>query len=259
MKIFLRALLVWLASAALASAGWKVVSSERANPPDELVEHRVSKVEDAETGAQATLHLAQFATRAATLRVIDQPASRGDLATAMKRAHALAGVNGGYFDPADQPVGLLVSDGQKTAQFSHARLLSGVLWTTATKVNLSRASQFKMSAQVRNAVQCGPLLVERGKPVAGLNATRPARRTFVLVDGKGHAALGYSSSVSLADLGEILCLRNVTGPERPVARALNLDGGSSSAFWVAGKEGAFSISEQKTVRDFVAIVPREVR
>jgi hypothetical protein len=39
-----------------------------------------------------------------------------------------------------------------------------------------------------------------------------------------------------------------------ISRALNLDGGSSSAFWVKRETGsAFSIPEQKTVRDFVAV------
>jgi hypothetical protein len=115
-----------------------------------------------------------------------------------------------------------------------------------------------MSERLKSALQCGPLLVENAGPVAGLNDTRRARRTFAAVDGRGRAALGISSSVSLAQLGRILNLSNVAGKMK-IVRALNLDGGSSSAFWFAGKEGAFSIEEQKTVRDFVAIVPRSDR
>jgi len=42
-----------------------------------------------------------------------------------------------------------------------------------------------------------------------------------------------------------------------IQRALNLDGGSSSAFWFARANGsAFSIREQKPVRDFVGVVPK---
>jgi hypothetical protein len=37
---------------------------------------------------------------------------------------------------------------------------------------------------------------------------------------------------------------------------MNLDGGSSSGFWFSGEKGIVSISEQKDVRDFLAIVPR---
>jgi len=69
------------------------------------------------------------------------------------------------------------------------------------------------------------------------------------------AALGFCSDVTLADLSSILAI--VAIPEFKIQRALNLDGGSSSAFWFKrGNGSVFSISEQKTVRDFVAIVPR---
>jgi len=61
--------------------------------------------------------------------------------------------------------------------------------------------------------------------------------------------------VTLADLSSILAI--VTIPDFKIQRALNLDGGSSSAFWFKrANGGAFSISEQKPVRDFVAIVAK---
>jgi hypothetical protein len=61
--------------------------------------------------------------------------------------------------------------------------------------------------------------------------------------------------VTLAELGKILATPGLA-PELKVQRALNLDGGSSSAFWFAGERGPFSISEQKGVRNFVAVVAR---
>jgi hypothetical protein len=60
----------------------------------------------------------------------------------------------------------------------------------------------------------------------------------------------------LAECGRILSTAALAGDFK-IWRALNFDGGSSSGFWFKRKDGtAFSISEQKTVRDFVAIVPR---
>jgi hypothetical protein len=42
-----------------------------------------------------------------------------------------------------------------------------------------------------------------------------------------------------------------------IHRAMNLDGGSSSAFWFVREDGSeFSISGRKPVRDFVAVVPK---
>jgi uncharacterized protein YigE (DUF2233 family) len=253
------ALLCFFAAAGLVRAEWKVTTSERELSPNESAEHWTTVVTNDETAERATLHFAVFATRAATLRVIDQPDTpRSELAEVMAQTHGLAGVNGGYFDPGDAPLGLLVSDGRVISPLRQAKLLTGVLTATATRVDVVRAARFSMNDKIKAARQCGPLLVERAAPVAGLNDTRPARRTFAAVDGSGHAALGVCSAVSLAQLGRILTLANAAGKMK-IVRALNLDGGSSSAFWFGRTEGAFLLREQKTVRDFVTIVPRSDR
>jgi uncharacterized protein YigE (DUF2233 family) len=245
-----------VATAGIARAGWRISSSTREASPNDSVEHWTTKLENDETAEEASLHLAVFETRAATLRVIDQANTpRDDLAEVMARTGALAGVNGGYFDREDAPLGLLVSEGRVLAPLRKAKLLTGVLFASGSRVDIVRTTRFTLSDKIKAARQCGPLLVERAAPVAGLNDSRPARRTFAAVDGAGHAALGVCSAVSLAQLSRILCLPKVAGKMK-IVRALNLDGGSSSAFWFAGKEGVASFPEQKTVRDFVAIVPR---
>jgi len=59
----------------------------------------------------------------------------------------------------------------------------------------------------------------------------------------------------LADLSNILAI--VVIPDFKIQRVLNLDGGSSSAFWFKRANGsAFSIAEQKPVRDFVTVVAK---
>jgi len=213
-------------------------------------------IENPDAAERATLHMAVFTARNTTLKVIDQPQSpRRELAEVMAETKSLAGVNGGYFDPDDAPVGLLISAGRVISPLRKAKLLSGVLAVSATRVDVVRATRFVASDKIIAAVQCGPLLVERSVPVAGLNDTRRARRTFAAVDGNGRAALGVSSAVSLAQLGKILSLPDLGGKLK-IARALNLDGGSSTAFWFAGKDDAFSVREAKSVRDFIAVVPR---
>ena len=218
------------------------------------VEHRRIVLAESETDERATLDFALLPTKSATLRVIDNPTG-DNLAAVMRRENCLASVNGGYFDPDDKPVGLLISDGNVIAPLRRARLLSGVMIVSNGRIQLLRVAEYSPKRKATAALQCGPFLVDRGQAVPGLNDTRSARRTFIVTAGSDRAAIGFCSDVTLAELGKILATPGVT-PELKVQRALNFDGGSSSAFWFAGERGPFSISEQKRVRNFVAVVPR---
>ncbi len=237
-----------------ANAEWRLLSTEEAAATPSGRHLRVV-ARESDSGDRVQLHFAIFDSRNVTLRVIDQPNERSDLATAMSNGPYLAGVNGGYFESDYKPVGLLISGAHTIAPFRRARLLSGVLSVANGRVRLQRANEFSMKGKITEAVQCGPFLVDHGRPVAGLDESHSARRTFVAI-GNGEAiALGYASSISLAQLARVLTIGKIADDFR-IERAMNLDGGSSSAFWFKDGTAPFSISEQKTVRDFVAICPR---
>src|SRR5205814_3335772 len=130
----------------VAQAGWQIRNASRETSPNESIERWTTVLEDGATADAATLHLAIFEIRAASLRVIDQPtAPRSDLAEVMRRTQAVAGVNGGYFDPEDAPVGLLVSDGRILSPFRKAKLLTGVLFATKNLVDIVSATHFSMN------------------------------------------------------------------------------------------------------------------
>jgi uncharacterized protein YigE (DUF2233 family) len=238
-----------------AKAQWTQISSQSEPSPARGLEHRYLVVEDSSTGDRASLELAIFSTKSCRLRMVDQPSEpRSDLEDVMARGNFLAAVNGGYFDPDYRPIGLLIVDGKMVAPLQRARLLSGVLSSTGKKVQISRVSEFSPNQKPDAAVECGPMIVDLGKAVRGLESTKSARRTFAAVGGD-KAALGFCSDVTLADLSNILAI--VAIPDFKIQRALNLDGGSSSAFWFKRTNGGpFSIAELKPVRDFVAVVPR---
>jgi uncharacterized protein YigE (DUF2233 family) len=248
---FSLAVALLLFSSGISRGGWSVVSSTPNGSSLAGVEHRRIVLNEANSGDEATLDLAQFSTKSATVRLLDNPNGDDDLAAAARRARAIAGVNGGYFDPQNAPVGLLLSEGKLIAPLRKARLLSGVLVVSKSRLELVRSAEYASRKNVLAALQCGPFLVEGGKAVAGLNDTRPARRTFVVTAGPDRAAIGFCSSVTLAQLGNLLAT-----PELKIQRALNLDGGSSSAFWFNGERGVVSIPEQKAVRDFVVVAPK---
>ncbi len=250
-----KAALLFLAVAVTAQADW-TIRSAHSEPGRAGVVHRQVNLEDSETNESATIDLALFSTKSCTLRVIDQPASpRTDLAEAMGQERCLAGVNGGYFDPDYGPIGLLISDGKIIAPLQRAKLITGVLAASRREVRILRTREFSRQQEFNAAVQCGPFLVDLGRSVRGLEKTRAARRTFAAVGNVNRAALGFCSDVSLSELAKILATTGLADDFR-IERALNLDGGSSSAFWVARESSAFSIPEQKTVRDFVGVVPK---
>jgi uncharacterized protein YigE (DUF2233 family) len=236
-------------------AQWAETGARNENSSVPGLTHRHVEMEEKLAGEVASLDLALFSMKTFALRVIDNPDGAFDLAGAAAREKCGAGVNGGYFDPAFAPLGLRVEGGQIVRPMLRARLMTGVLLSAPGLIQILRVADYSPRRKAIAAVQCGPLLVDGGLPVKGLDRTRAARRTFALV-AADRAALGICSETSLADVAQILsALRFENGLK--VSRALNLDGGSSSAFWFKRADGSvFSIAEMKNVRDFVGVVPR---
>ena len=238
-----------------AAGAWTLVASDEisSNAP---CRHIRLRAEESATGDEADLHLALCDGSKTTLRVIDQPNEpRNNLAKVMKNEQCLAGVNGGYFAPDYGVVGLLISGGQVIAPLRKARLLSGVLSVANGRVRLQRRAEFSLTNKVSDALQCGPFLVDHGRAVNGLDDSRNARRTFVATGNANRFLLGVSAPVSLAELPRIL-LAGKIADDLKIDRALNLDGGSSSAFWFRDGPTPFSIPEQKTVRNFLSVVAK---
>jgi hypothetical protein len=251
-KFQVSAAFLFLALATVAPAQWIEKNSRDENSFDGRVVHRHIDLAESETDSRAIVDLALFSIKSCSLRVIDN-ADSVTLSEAMRRTSCIAGINGGYFDPNFAPLGLRIIDGKVSSRFTRGRLMSGVL-ASDNAIHIFRVAEFPVRRKPNAAIECGPLLVDLAKPVRGLEAMRAARRTFAATGSGGRAAVGFCSDTTLADLARILA-----GPlgDFKIQRALNLDGGSSSAFWFRRNgENAFAIPEEKTVRDFVGIVAR---
>ena len=254
-RLFYRSLLVLpVALAASTQAEWKLVSAE-SEPGRAGMEHRHVVVEDTAAGQRVTVDAAVFSAKSTALRVIDNPDGQS-LAAVMKGEKYMCGVNGGYFDPEFKPIGLRVADGATFSPLRRARLITGILLQSDRGIDVMRVGEFSQTKKLIAAIQSGPFLVERNKRIRGLNASQQARRTFAGIATDNRALLGFCSDVSLSGLAEILATVAIAADSK-IRRAMNLDGGSSSAFWFAREDGsAFSISGRKPVRDFVAVVPK---
>jgi exopolysaccharide biosynthesis protein len=248
--------LLFLGAAATAHAEWTIASAESEAGSAGVV-HRHVLLENAADGGHVTFDLAIFSAKSCALRIIDNPESER-LASMMKREKYVCGVNGGYFDEQFKPIGLRIVNSQMLTPLKRARLITGVLLASPRGVQIVRAREFSQRQKTAAAIQCGPFLVDASRPVRGLNDSALARRTFAVTVSNDRALLGVCSDVSLADLANILATTAIIG-ESKIQRAINLDGGSSSAFWFVRENGsAFSIPEQKPVRDFVAVVPSKL-
>jgi len=240
--------------AAPALAGWKILSAE-SESDSAGIEHRHVVVENVAASRRADVDVAIFSARSCALRVIDNPEGES-LSTIMKREKCVCSVNGGYFDPEFKPIGLRISNGETFSPLRRARMITGVLLQSDRGIDVIRVGEFSRARRITSAIQSGPFLVESSTPVRGLNSSQLARRTFAGIANRDRALLGVCSDVSLSELANILATVAVAGNSK-IRRAMNLDGGSSSAFWFARENGSvFSIRGQKPVRDFVGVVAR---
>lgn len=249
-------------------ADWRVEDESTAQDPASPFLHERKLVSKAsETGflGAKRIDLVWFDADQHTFRVIDngspvEPRYSG-LAAAMIENSALAGCNGGFFLKNHEPSGLMIADGASTGRFGEGALLSGVVLSSGRRnpYLLRRAQYDAGKYEATDLIQAGPFLVDQGATVRGLSPESSRRRTFVLHDGDRWFALGISDAFTLAELGEVLSRADFS-TARPVHRALNLDGGTSSGLYLnrgmAG--GPLHIEPFKTVRNFLAIVPREV-
>jgi exopolysaccharide biosynthesis protein len=232
-------------------ADWTLISSAPKPSPDgiDFIQREVTNGDE-----RVTLWIVSFNPKTHSFAVMDNPDGVYDLGTASEKRGVLAAVNGGYFQPDRTPLGLVIRKGEQIHAQERAPLLSGIISTTTTGVTIQRAATFKLTPAVREALQAGPFLVEAGKPIAGLNATKDAARTVVFQDARGRAGLIMAKSPSLADMGAILTTPALF-PEGKIVKALNLDGGSSTAMWVRDTPPFYS-REWKGVRDYLGVVPR---
>lgn len=262
---FLSALL--LVASCAAAEEWKISDESPAQPASSpLVLQRWVITKPGETGffSKRTIDIVWFDSATHTFRVIDNGSSGAgkfpSLAAAMRANECLAGCNGGFFQKNNDPLGLMIAAGESTGGFgTGSSLVSGVVLSSGNRnpYLLRRAEYDSGTYRPTDLIQTGPFLVDQGATVRGLSPENSRRRTFVLHDGEDGFAIGTSDAFTLAELGQILASPDFS-PGRRIHRAINLDGGTSSGFYLdRGSDiSPIHIEPIKTVRNFLGIVPR---
>lgn len=230
-------------------------------------EHRVFTRKEGFLSMRDKLNVYFFRSDTHRLLVRDEGSVKtpqyGSLDRAMRKSPCVAGVNGGFFgaDAEGAPLGLVIQDGKRLSPLATGSFaVSGVVYdgekSGLSLVRSSALKRMKSLPSMRTAIQGGPFLVERGTVVKGLNDRKSTYRTFIATDGALRWCIGISSSLSLKELAEWLATPGALGDFR-VKTALNLDGGSSSAFWC--HESGISYPAYKQVRNYLGVAPAERR
>jgi len=239
-----------------ASFGWQLDAPTESQPlHGDATLHTLSV---SKNGDSVDLQLVYFDSRSHELKIIDQPeagAGAGQITACMRRAGAIAGVNGGFFTPQFTPMGLMIADGKPTGAWQSNKLLTGAVVVRHSPQLLWNA-EVRESRSARDLIQAGPRLVDSGRPVASLERSKHVPRTFIATDGSHRWIFGLARHTSLGELAEILATP-VLLPGFKIHRALNLDGGRSSAIYYRTADGREqSATGWSTVRNYLGIVPR---
>lgn len=168
-------------------------------------------------------------------RVLYTPGVAYPVSVWARQTGALLVVNGGYFTAENVVTGLTITDGEVYGDpYGDYAGMFSVAYDEGVALRWLRAWPYSPTESVRDGIQSFPVLVKPGG-VMGFPADgddgRASRRTVIAQDTQGRVLIliaprGYLSLHALAVW--------LAGSDLGVDIALNLDGGTSSGFWMEG-------------------------
>jgi hypothetical protein len=205
-----------------------------------------------------------FDARRHGLTVADQAGGPGsqwpDAAAAGRATGAIAAINAGFFTPEGEPLGLVISAGQRRGALNRASSLGSGMYVAGGggRPQLLRREMLASRPNPEELLQSGPFLVEDGRAVVGLSAEPARERSFLAWDGRDQWLMGQTSACSLLELGAALA--GARPADFVIRYALNLDGGRSTDLWVSAAVANGPVTVRppwnRQVRNFLVLLPR---
>jgi len=155
-------------------------------------------------------------------------AVRMEIRSLVKKSQALAGINGGFFQPDYKPLGLIIIDGREVNPLRKTDW--GVLLIQQNRPRLVHTREFQPDPSISQALQVGPRLVVGGKELR--LKRQVARRSAVGINFRDELILinTEDAEVYAQDLARILRLPEAEGGLE-CRDALALDGGPSAQMY----------------------------
>ncbi len=219
------------------------------------VELRQVRVETGEAAEQ--LVIVRLDSIAVRFRVHYDPVAPRPVSAWAGLLQPLLVVNGGYFTPENETVGLLISDGRvwgtPYGDFAGMFAVNPSPLEEKASVRWLRDQPYDPNEPLIEALQSFPVLVKPGGVMgfpANADDSRPSRRTVVAQDRQGRilfivAPRGYLSLHGLA--------RFLADSDLDLDVALNLDGGFSTGLWLRTNEAPVEINSLVPVPSVISV------
>lgn len=183
-------------------------------------------------GDEDVVTIVRFDLHYVNLSVAYQPAHPLLMGDWMRKEHATAIINGGYFDQQENAEALVISNGQAfgTSYNGFGGMLSVNAQGLTTLRALSQQPYDPNTDQLQQATQSSPMLIFPGGKRAQFSANAASsRRSAVAMDKQGHLLFISSpdTAFSLDEFADLLVSSDLS-----LNIALNLDGGASTGLYV---------------------------
>src|SRR3990167_8352302 len=177
-----------------------------------------------------TLNSGRYQARLLTLNQMSTHQSIQDIAA---KKQAFLAINGSFFTPEFEPLGLYIYKGKQESRFIVNRLLTSLVFIDqqgklTLHTSLIRSTSPK-PISAHYAFQCGPTLIRRGLISVYNNSQRAAQRTILAQARDDKLVVMVTSPVSLYDLAFIMQNNPQWFGVDKFIRVVNLDGGTSTA------------------------------
>jgi len=216
----------------------------------------ISPTPNKETEVKVTIDIYEAGDKAITL--VPNFQEKLKISELVAKHGCVAGINGGFYDTDNQPLGWMAAGGKIISGEKSSNLFNGFLWQEKQpEVHISRDLPLR---DVLWGLQSGPLIMESGRALTlSMARDKPARRSVAAINGHGRLVIltvYYTNSIfdgpMLEELPGVLEKANL---ERGwgLVSAVNLDGGSASAFYTTD----LKLDEFSTVGSWLCIRDRE--
>jgi uncharacterized protein YigE (DUF2233 family) len=166
--------------------------------------------------------------------------------------NALLAINGGFFSPDADPLGLRISEGKQLTPLKNTSWWGIFTLDKYNQANVHARKNFYPQRDTQFAVQAGPRLVVNGY-IPKLRDNEKQRSAIgVTPSGNVILAITENAAMTTTMLAEIMRRSQAQGGLGCI-NALNLDGGSSSQLFVKVADFSLSIPSLRGVSDAIII------